>query len=568
MRGSSDWATLQCNEVDIVSTMEQWFYTTSKTQERTGDVAMTSFSYVQPIRIQTDCDSVSISLSDYNPFKKCYFVVYTWEDGCLRILGGVIASQVEAQNGFFLLEKLERKRSFFPDYVEDDEEAMPMIEEESSVSEEEEETPLFYLPVIFEEQMERFSQLSADPLLLYTKLNWILECMKCGTMDRLHYGWARADNGRPPMLKTPEIDLACMLLMMVVSDHILYSEEERVRHDQFEQGRSMVELALFNYRIKYHITVEDDMIELFRFNGIWDTLVNKHSVIPQAEDYYFYWKRFPQYRHEGPPAYFFRVPMEQLPLESLATLPIQYQAHVHITFRDMAMWIWHRANLLRRQFFTTAFSKRPNYFPNTLLNGHVYELTGEAVAKLADIPLNTFKRRVDDAVHCPDIEDLAGSMMPPCMATLVKNKFPKDQERVALVRTLRHAGISIETTGDLLHAVDKKERGDKVTKAQTKARYNWEHAHRRKYAPVYCTMLVANSIDMPPHARVPKCPYAHGVYQNVDKKIPKKDQVWKTTEGCREICFTQVKRKNPKVWPNDKQYLSGPHKPIQWALRK
>ena len=634
---SSVWKTLHIgspyDHEKARTRIEKWFYSEKQSDARKGDVAMSDFSFVRIFRMPES--TLQVDLCHIDPFECAYvlFVEYIEVVGKLDILGGYTFQELFEKNGFVVRDHLKQCRAFQPCYEPEDVHEMVMEEENEEVdelfsadSEKEEEQQdgdntnasliPFYFPFAVPIQESILAKSKFDWHLLENKMQWIANCAKSSSKEQLFRSWTKGNNGCAPMLMNdPVVDYHASLFLPIVIHYCFLTEYRQLENgdsgvakvdfDRFEAARMYAERAVFEYRMKKWCESDADILELFRYNGMDNTL--RTSIVKgRPVDNFFYWKRFPKKRHLGPPQMFFAIPMEELPADVVSEFPLYVNGTVLLSRHDIVEWIWNKIAAEKKQVFTSSYMKHPAYAdqPEILHRiGQYLKPFYEDILK--QIPAKRV-RQLEEATFTPDIEDLVSWMLPLCMRNLVNksgpNAFPKDGERVPLVRVLRRAGISEDTTGALLNKVDKLERGDSTTLDDTIARYNFKHTHGAGYSSVYCDRLVAVAMENKQNARVAKCPIVYKRMERAriafkaahpdssvqqwmglaeeeklkwvkvagdDESLPKEQRKVNTIRSCQQVCFEITKQRigHARIIPNDFNYLS-PSKIVRWAQRK
>ena len=152
-----------CNESNVPQQLNSWFCDFVKDTTP----ALSSIHFLELVR---GSEYVSLVMSDYDPFTISHFVIYTWYDNMVYVLGVITFQEADDLNGYILIEQLHQNIQSDTADVVDDTPVDNVVEP-------------FYFPLVFKEQLNKFemSPLMSSPLVLYNKLDWLFKCIavKC-----------------------------------------------------------------------------------------------------------------------------------------------------------------------------------------------------------------------------------------------------------------------------------------------------------------------------------------------------------------------------------------------------
>lgn len=244
-------------------------------------------------------------------------------------------------------------------------------------------------------------------------------------------------------------------------------------------------------------------------------------------------RAFPQDR--GTITQWWQVGAHEIDASLLQTLPLYRGYKVHINFRHVGSYLSGVMERRERSYKTRIWTTPPHRIlpPETLWVAQLTDLS----EYIHERSIRRVKKRAKVSYEAVDIEDI---VLAPCMASLVGGgRFPQDQERQYLVRTLRAAKVPVERVGAMLD--DLNERYPHEGKRYGNAKQRWDYvAHYEKgYKAPSCQ-------DMEGY-----CPYSGSVDQ-------RKAQCHKVFQDTHNDCYRV----------GDEQRFYNPASWIYWGRRR
>jgi hypothetical protein len=187
------------------------------------------------------------------------------------------------------------------------------------------------------------------------------------------------------------------------------------------------------------------------------------TIEPTLEDCMDFNSRYPQ---DWLPTHWYSVPFEDLSEEFSWNLRIYYPGVVHITYKEYGDYQWWKYEKEMRQL-----RQRAKTIPmHPQLEYLITYIKPPKRAKPAD---------------SVDIEDI-GKILPPCLKS--DERFPGDEQRQFLVRSLKGAGVSLESVESYLNGLnDKFPHSD--GNIPLKRRWDYEAHYEKGYAAPNCEKM-------------------------------------------------------------------------------
>lgn len=257
--------------------------------------------------------------------------------------------------------------------------------------------------------------------------------------------------------------------------HVLSACSDLVGDVAFEEKRAQLEREWFMHAIMRPLLCKHGEQGLWDFAQCMGLHVERVRVI-ELED----WKGY-IHRHGSNvprPTMFYAVPMEHV--DSLAGHTVYTGGVVRIAHLDMPQWLWHHVCAQRAVLAATHYSVRGERVPPP-------QLVHVAREMVQRDPRRAYAQRAATG-HVRDVEELAATAAP-CMQRVLRGKrFPKNDERNALVRAMLTGRVAPELVEPALVAIHRRERAN-ATVADTKRRFDYTFEVEKRYAPTQCGAL-------------------------------------------------------------------------------
>lgn len=422
-----------------------------------------------------------------NPYEDLLFLFYRIRRNRIEVVGTIEGRALMNTDGYFteadMLRSRRIKRADTPT---------------NSLLPPPEDDPPFYFPIV--QNTMHISSVGMLQRGIHHRLTWLLECME------------KKDHTVPfNAMGEEKEDIASLLGMDLVLQCLEFMPNSYKARLSFEKIRMAAEKHRFLSRFARFRT-ERAVGRLLMYN---DNLLEHLDMIPQDKwdpiDFQCFYKRFGDY--EMPPTAFFKVPFEEVPIEIAQHLPL-HPGHVfHLTYLDVAPWIWNVYEISQQRRDAT-MPYPPGVakdWVETQARRILYFKPKEEEEERVRGPTRGLQEPVDPQVGFSVAVQVLIDAMPPCMKNVVTSHFPRNQERMTLIPSLKDAGVSLETAENLFENLNNRypSAGGAV---ELHSRFNVASLWNRQRGANFCKSIMTKTIQNAPEQL--HCPYAKASKDN------------------------------------------------------
>ena len=492
------WSTpfLIENEETPLDTLRRWYYMVTPEQERVGDVALHPFdeNVVAIPVVKGYVGPLGVPMAEMNPYASSFFLFYSYTKTEIYVLGGLGWNKMFEMGGNIVFSPpggggenthtpLLRNRCF------------PLLYEPPSLTRERSPSKdiNWWLPLDIPRTPGYVNQVNATMDDIMFRLQWML--------GRRQYTPGREDSVSP---------LALGIFECTIKD-----AEKRIA---FHNLRMAKEKTCFEEHLATCVG-EQDFLDLFEHNGLKEYMDEAMIKKPTNQDLFAFWRRTHSSKGNEPPSIIVRVPLEECP-PSLVTLPIYSYGLVHLTYKELPLWLW---NLFVTQAQKLAVRKCDYYaeedrwlepLHDMFDNVTIQEM--ETATRLAErhrhkndqVYASAFstseRKEVDWVTLDVDIEDIA-EVAPPCVAQCISaQRFPSHEQRKRLLPILQTSGLTQERVFAWFERKNNAFPKNGVAYKDAKARFDYVGLWKAKLGPTFCGNIAKS---MHGGSEFLQCPY-------------------------------------------------------------
>lgn len=485
--------------------IRRWYNGTGN--ELLGDIVIHPFDGNVVVCAWNENSGVAIPMERYNPYASSFFLFYTYNVFTheLTVWGGLTWNALYRMGG-----RVERKT----DLVQN--RAFPLVWERELIPSCPQQHPCtrWFLPI----QVPRSADCAFPSATLYQichRMEWVL-----GT---------RVD---PPQ------EDATSAAALGLYECTITNLQRRV---DFSKRRLFMEKARFD-ELFANMT-ERDVLQLFANNGLEEYMNEAMMEDPTPVDMYWFWRRYsapppappkggpgnlpldfpppPAGGSPKPPTVVFRVAIEECPIQ----LPLQGRGLVHLTYKEVAAWVWHLFVTQTQQLAFRGLTLPPEEsrwidLLDNLMEGRDLWPYVPKIERVSDShpyrrmttgPMLLLQQQHQEGADFTftnvDMEDLANNA-PPCVSNCMRAaQFPKNDQRLRLVPIFQESHISQADTFNWFEA--KHAAYPHPAYANAQARMDYVGIWNKKRGKTYCANIVRDTRAGNNAATHLVCPHAH-----------------------------------------------------------
>jgi hypothetical protein len=272
----------------------------------------------------------------------------------------------------------------------------------------------------------------------------------------------------------------------------------RVDGLRFLKSRQTVEKEYIAKLLKPFASREQLMYDLLRNNQLGAYMDEAMCIESTTRDKQAFYHRFGP--SSEPPQWAFIVPPEEVPKELLLQLPFHETGFVHLSYRDIPQWICH--------IFVLQDARHPKPDRSDMLT----ELVERCIAhfRLPEPPRNFRSYIPRDILNVKVALDAVIDELPQCVGDVLRRaEFPRNSERVSLIRVFKKAGIEPDVLFDWFEAQNQRYPRALNGSETAVARYNYEQGWEALKTAESCETLASKSDGM-------RCPFANGTSVDIE----------------------------------------------------
>lgn len=473
------WCVLTWTSDNVHGAIEQWYWAPDAIAEKKGDVPMAPFSFVRCIEVKNGTTHHQHDMTEENPYECAFYLFYDidYHLRMIRLYGGITWERLFRRHGHVNLnEDLVQNRCFVVPW-EEEEHPVPMPN-------------LRWFPLMDDRYFKPTFPHKATGL-LYDFIAIRLE---------VYFG----KRSMPSSMSPEEDVLSCLYLGAAVNsfEHqyhypghpVLDKDKQRTR---FVNDRLRTEQEHFFGWIQPFTATEDNMLQLLIHNG----LAENRLVYAKTLDLQTFFLRHPGWK---PPTFVVEVFLEDVPLEWASSFPIHHGRRVHLSYRDVAPWIWQR---FLAQGQRMAFDRDPfeDSFMEKVVMYRILEHYALGGGVFVGIQQTQQQQQQQQQPQPPGVIHMTDFTVPPCLQQVMEApQFPKHLQRLVLLWTLKAAGATRDSVAQWFET---KNAQYPSTYTTAKARFDYDRAwDRPNTRPGYCVTFVKNALAG--KADTITCPFA------------------------------------------------------------